>query len=529
MKRVPLEIPQIIAIVKASSDGRMNLKKDVRTHLKMGTAEKLYLDTEEEVRLTAKEGKGEEVSIERGNRITLLERAIEKLALTDGGSVGFVQRGDSVAIKRVRIEEVEGEWANSFDTETPIEIVRNVETNPDPDKALPELERQNNDLKLRHDINSYLKGRQTLEAWMARRLIGTPEGTDEGLRERLIEERLREQGDEGSWEGCVTTTARALRELADLGMTKKDPAVERGARWLLERPGSPHNPGMLFLRDDLVHEQVELVERRQAQERGSRPRFRKLLSSENKIVTRGDPMIKKACGPRIMWPNSMVLESLLKLGYEDDERVRSALETLLHGYWCECGYQHGLSGWRKKEPYTLEEVEAIEKEFMNQYRYGGLSDLDELAEKDLSHKVGTKIPRVSEKKGNGVTVYPLLRDDHIQGCEMMTTRALYLAKEERVRRLAEAYLWRLAGKQHEDGHFFTLGRSAHYVNHSFHDLQPGYLDLFARYDHPVSRLVIYRMLRWIVENQNADGSWGEITKDVSTLAVLRALRRIGLI
>lgn len=145
------------------------------------------------------------------------------------------------------------------------------------------------------------------------------------------------------------------------------------------------------------------------------------------------------------------------------------------------------------------------------------------------HKVGTKMPRVLEWESNSVTVYPLLKDDHIQGCEMMTTRALYLAKRERVRRLAEAYLWRLAGKQHEDGRFLTLGRSARYVNHSFHDLQPGYLDLFARYDHPVSRLVIHRMLRWIVENQNADGSWGETTKDVSTLAVLRALKRVRLI
>jgi len=327
----------------------------------------------------------------------------------------------------------------------------------------------------------------------------------------------------------VTTTARALRELVDLGMTREDPVVERGARWLLERPGSPHNPGMFFLKDDLVQEQVELVERRQVQKTGSRPRFRKLLNSENKIVTRGDPMIKKACGPRIMWPNSVVLEALLKLGYEDDERVKAALKTLLHGYWCECEYQHGLSGWRKKEPYTLEEVVAIEREFMSQYRYGGLSDLEELAEKDLSHKVGTKMPRVSEREGDSVKVYHLLRDDHIQGCEMMTTRALYLAKEERVRRLAEAYLWRLAVKQHEDGRFHTLGRSARYVNHSFHDLQPGYLDLFARYDLLVSRLVIHRMLRWVFENQNADGSWGETTKDVSTLAVLRALKRVRLI
>ena len=191
--------------------------------------------------------------------------------------VGFVQRGDSVAIKRVRIEEVEGEWANSFDTETPIEIVRNVETNPDPDKALLELERQNKGFKLRHDVKSYLKGRRTLEAWLARKLIGATEGTDEGLREMLIEERLEEQGDDGSWGGCVTTTARALRELADLGMTRENSAVERGARWLLERPDSPHNPGMFFLRDDLVQEQMELVERRQAQKTGSRPRFRKLL------------------------------------------------------------------------------------------------------------------------------------------------------------------------------------------------------------------------------------------------------------
>jgi hypothetical protein len=39
--------------------------------------------------------------------------------------------------------------------------------------------------------------------------------------------------------------------------------------------------------------------------------------------------------------------------------------------------------------------------------------------------------------------------------------------------------------------------------------------------------VVLRAVPWIVENQNEDGSWGEEpNKDVSTLAILRALESV---
>ena len=54
--------------------------------------------------------------------------------------------------------------------------------------------------------------------------------------------------------------------------------------------------------------------------------------------------------------------------------------------------------------------------------------------------------------------------------------------------------------------------------------QVGFLELFARYDHPISKVVVLRALPWIVEAQNETGSWGEANvEDAGTLAVITAL------
>ena len=46
-------------------------------------------------------------------------------------------------------------------------------------------------------------------------------------------------------------------------------------------------------------------------------------------AAKGDRMVKLACGPRLMWPNSLILESLLKLGYEAHERIQRALPWII--------------------------------------------------------------------------------------------------------------------------------------------------------------------------------------------------------
>ena len=515
------EIPQVIAIVPISPDGELKLKKAVKEHLGMKETQPLFLDMQDEMVLSAKKDKGKKIPVTKGSSIHLPKEALEKLGINDRSLVAFIQRSNGAAVKKFETVEKESEWAKIVDLETTYKVTRTAQTNPMPERLLPKLREQYKNFKPKHDVQSFLKGRQTLEAWKARKILGVSESTDEELRKRLIKERLDRQGEDGSWEGLVTVTARNLSELADLGMTKQDSEIHQAADWLMQRPQSPYNPGMFFLKDELVKEQAEIIKSRQKQKTGTRERFRKLMTREKNLVRAGNDFIVNPCGPRIMWPNSLVLEALLKLGYEEDERVQTALQTLMtNPGWCECGFQHGLSDWRKKEPHTMKEIEQMENDFIEQFKYGGISSLRDLETMDLAHRGG--MPRVSHTIEEGVDKYPLRMLSHFQGCEVTTTRSLNPVKNRKLRRLLEAYLWRFAGRQQPpEGRF---GIEKHGTGYS----QMGFLSLFASYDHPVSKAVIMRSIPWIVNSQNKDGSWGEErNKDASTLAAIVALKSIG--
>jgi len=320
------EIPQVIAIISISADGKLKLKKAVREHLGMKESRPLFLHMQDEMIISTEKDKGEEVSVTRGNSIHLPNEALEKLGIDDRSLVALVQRSNGVAVKKFETVEKESEWAKIVDLETTYKITRAAETNPMPEKLLPKLTEQYKDFKLKHDVRGFLKGRRTLEAWKARKILGASEPSDEELKKRLIKERLDKQREDGSWESQVTVTARNLSELADLGMTKQDNEIQHAANWLMQRPQSPYNPGMFFLKDELVEEQAEVIRSRQKQKTGARERFRKLMTREKNLVKAGNNLIVNPCGPRIMWPNSLVLEALLKLGYEEDERVQRALK-----------------------------------------------------------------------------------------------------------------------------------------------------------------------------------------------------------
>jgi hypothetical protein len=266
---------------------------------------------------------------------------------------------------------------------------------------------------------------------------------------------------------------------------------------------------MFFATDELVEEQAQTI--------AKRGRFRQLKTSEKKRVMGGDDMIRMPCGPRIMWPNALVLETLLYLGYEGHERVQAALQFMTIHDWCECGYQHGAHRWKSSEPMSVDQIEAFEQQCVHQYRYGGLRSLDSLAKADLSQPT-FEYPRIAHAATARGDEYLLQMQTHTQGCEFITTRAMSRVQDARMRRFAEAHLWRFASRQHAaDGAFAKEGYGTGFD-------QAGILEAFARYDHPASRVVVMRALPWIVESQNEDGSWGEEpTKDVSTLAILRAL------
>jgi hypothetical protein len=510
-------IPQIVAMAALSAEGKLGLNKAVRQHLGLQEGQGLFVSAQDEVTLSAKKEVGIEIPVEARGRVRMPAEALSKLGADPPALVGLVERPDGVAVKGVDIVEVEGERARLVDVETAQQITRRAETNPMPDVLIPRLEAQYRELELRYDVRAFLEGRQVLEAWQARQLLGIAGPADEALRQALIADRVQAQEGNGSWAGDVVLTARALRELAVLGLTGKDRAVQRAVDWLVNRPQSAYNPGMFFSTDALVEEQARIVADRKE---GRGGRFRVLKTSEKKRVMAGHDLIRAPCGPRIMWPNALVLEALLSLGYEAYERVQRALRTMMAHDWCECGYQHGSSDWRRVKPLTKGDIETIEAACIAQFRLGGMSSVEALKEADLAHRSHVlRVSRASTVRGDE---YLLRMPAHIQGCEFVTTRAMSRVTDDRMRRFARAHLWRFAGQQHAPNGEFD--RESHGSGFE----QAGMLDLFASYDHPASRVAILRSIPWIVETQNEDGSWGEGSRvDASTSAVVRALVSVG--
>ncbi|MBM3240171.1 hypothetical protein FJZ31_28130 [Candidatus Poribacteria bacterium] len=497
-------IPQVISVVPVSSEGNVNLKKNVRDYL--GTSDgALYLIVEKEILLTT-----ERADIQakiRGNRLCLPEEILTKLELEKGSLLAMLQRQNAVALKKMEIEEREGDRAQVMDFETSHKVTRVAQTNPMPEKLVSTLKDQYSNLKLKYDARKFLQKRKTLEAWKARRIIGMVESGDEQLRDELIQKRLDAQNEDGSWKGQVVLTARNLRELSELG--SDDDRTHKAAKWLLQRAQSQANPGMFFLTDELVAKQAEVIEERRIareEKRSTNARFRQLRQSEKKLVMLGDDTFHDPCGPRIMWPNAFALEALINLGYEENERVQTALNTLGHGGWCECGYHLG----RGTRQVTMDEVMEIERKYMTQFKYGGMSGIEDL------HKFES--PRISYNTENGIDIFHIGMPTHQLPCALITVRAISQVKNVKLRKLAEAHLWCFAARQHSTDGKFKVGNVGEYF----------YLQLFAGYDHSVSKIAIMRSLPWILNSQNGDGSWGmEQHRDASTLAVIGAIVSVG--
>ena len=502
-------IPQIVSIVPLLASGKVSLKKDVRDFLGGGLSLNLHENTE--ITLSAEKTRSSVPAQVTGRHLILSPDVLAGLELTKGDLLAMIQRDGGVALKKLEVGERAADRARIVDYETSRRVERVAETNLMPDELIPALQEKHRDLCWRYQVQQFLQGRRTLGAWKARQLLDRPEPEDDEVREHLLGERLETQCEDGSWNHDVVLTARHLRELGELGMTRGDEAVARSAQWLLERPRSQWNSGMFFLTDELVAEQARFLE--------GKKRFRALKPAEMKRVAAGDDLISMPCGPRIMWPNALVLEALLSVGCEDDERVQTALALMVTHDWCECGYQNGLKGWRQTEAPDAARLERFEQDCMGEFRYGGVSGIDELDKMDLTRKTGTRLLRVDRVSEGEMEAYPLSLPIHLQGCEVISTRAMSRVQNETMRRFAQAHLWRFASRQHApDGSF------AHEKHGYCENSQPALLQVFAGYDHPASKVAIMRSLPWMVEAQNEDGSWGEEpVGDAATWAVLSAL------
>ena len=523
-KPVMGKIPQIVSIIPVKTDAKLRLVKAVKDYLDLKSEQPLYLGVDGEVLLSADVISNTEIPVSRNGNLILPHNVLQLLGVTESKLVGLVQRPHAVAIKVVEVEEVERDKARLVDIETPTKIVRRVEAPPMPEDFISKLQAEFAASRLDYDVKAFVKGRSTIDAWKIRQLLDCPEPTDDDLRKEMITQRMETQDADGSWSSSTFQTARNLRELAELGVDKNKASVQRAVSWLTDRSQSTYNPGMFFASDALVEEQAGVMEQRKTIKRGTRPRFRQIKKSEQNNVMSGDDLIYAPCGPRIMWPNGLVLEALLAMGYEDHERVQMTLETLTSQDWCECGYQNGSGAGAGRKPKTEQELDAFEASCISQYRCGGLNHRDKLIQADMAHRsFAMRLAEVTpDESVNDEKHYILGMDNHIQGCEFITTRSLSRVRDPKARRFAEAHLWRFASRQFADDGAFPSEK----YGTGFH--QAGILHAIARYDHPVAKVIILRALPWIVQNQNADGSWGEgERKDVETYAVVDALLSLG--
>ncbi|NHJ32520.1 MAG: hypothetical protein FK732_06640, partial [Asgard group archaeon] len=360
-KRVLSSLPQILGFTTISSEGKFKLKKTVLNYFGFDNLQVLYLDTKNELLLTTNKI-GERLSVLPNNWLILPENARENLQLNGKTNLCFIQRQSGVAIKKYKMTVKKSKRPRIVDIESKFIVTRRVETFGDAAELLNELVTSQVNYKLKFELANYWKGKKSLSAWKARQLLDTEEETDEDLLRALIQERLSYQLDNGSWNNLATTTAKNLKELAQLGMNSNYPQIQKAIKWLLERPQSPHNPGMFFLTDELVAEQQAIIQRRKEQTVGPKERFRKRPKSELKIINVVDQLYDNACGPRIMWPNAVVLETLLEFGYEFNDRVQTIIDTLTFGGWCECAYQHGPRRRKRTDPLSIKEIEKFEEQ-----------------------------------------------------------------------------------------------------------------------------------------------------------------------
>ncbi|MHC4203905.1 MAG: hypothetical protein ACYSTT_04595 [Planctomycetota bacterium] len=517
-------VPQLVSITSIKAEGELTLRKAVRQYLGLDGQQKLYLEIAHEIVLSAKVDRGIPIEIDSKNRICLSDEVLNILGIKRKTQVGLVERGNAVAIKSFKIVEEQADRARFIDIETDHNIVRKVETNPAVEQFIPLLVERYKNTKLKYDVCTFLKERKNLHAWLARRILGSTEQSDKKLRQSLIENRLNRQHENGSWENHVPVTARNLRELAGLGLTRKDNRILKAIDWLINRPQSKYNPGIWFATNELIREQAQVIKRRkQHKGKGSRERFNQRKAKEANLVCAGEPLALDPCGARISWPTALVMEALLKLDCENLKRVQTALQTLMiNPNWCDNSYQHGLSEWKRTKPPPMEAIETFRKYSKLVFKYGGLCDLKELSRADMCHQP-FYMRRVAQFSSRNGREYPLKMPDADMGCRIMMIRALSKVKNRTLKKILEIYLWNYAGLQNnEDGSFNTN------PERTFTDLQLVLLQLFSKYEHPVAKLVILRALPWIINNQNKDGSWGkEHYKDVATLAVVNSCVSLG--
>jgi len=160
--------------------------------------------------------------------------------------------------------------------------------------------------------------------------------------EQVTDELTSSQLADGSWGDEVVTTAFDLLRFIELGESRENSAVDRAVDWLLNTPEPLGLPGFFMATLELLREHNEDRSRGESgliyakvNRKGAARKYRQIwdIYNSNADVFAGN------CEAAYVTVTAVALESLLRLGLEDEPRVRRAINTLLrlwNGRWCGC-------------------------------------------------------------------------------------------------------------------------------------------------------------------------------------------------
>jgi len=285
------------------------------------------------------------VSGNGGNKAVLPAWAVKQLSLGSDDVVCVTERDSKYYLKRLELVErpsrIPGRFVvDSFDqdrvcrTFTRMTDLSRV-TNEDAQAILSEMGR------LHHDPLEPLRQVPGEAGWMARReLLGGWTAADKSAIEGYKKEVLADQDGDGSWAGSTVRTAFNVIRLTQVGATRRLPALRKATDWLLSTPEPDGLPGVFMFSPELTEEfnawRAEGNIGRFTPD-GKQKRYR---DHERHEFGRGGDIgyPREGCEPRVIWPNAVCLEALLRAGLHAHPRVGQAINTSLVG--------SGWEGWR---------------------------------------------------------------------------------------------------------------------------------------------------------------------------------------
>jgi hypothetical protein len=164
----------------------------------------------------------------------------------------------------------------------------------------------------------------------------SPLNTDPSLRQELVSGIYHAQKPNGSWENTLVLTCKKLEELCLLGENSQQERILQAVEWLFS-----------MLNQDLEGVHGGVVYGKPGHNMFSTPD----RQAEFKIALRERPEWdpKQLCYNHLaIIQNGITIQTLIRLGYSDDERVEKACDNLYflkekYGGWCQSNIMQGLA------------------------------------------------------------------------------------------------------------------------------------------------------------------------------------------